>query len=80
MNNGNGIDNSTIITCLSISGVFFSLYFSYDRNITAKKIGDFLLLISPGKPKKERILFGAFPPLVVLFFGLLFRYWDFIVK
>lgn len=80
MNNGEGIDNSTIITCLSICGAFFCLYFLYDRNITAKKIGDFLLLISPGKPKKERILFWTFPPLVILFFGLLFRYWDYIAK
>lgn len=57
MNSGEGIDNLTIITCLSISGAFFCLYFLYDKNTTAKKIGDFLLLISPGEPKKERILF-----------------------
>ena len=80
MNNGENIDSTTIIVCLAISGGFLCLYLLYDKNQTARKIGDFLLMLAPGKAKKERILFWTLPPIVVLLFGLLFKYWDYIVR
>lgn len=76
MNNGDDLNSHTIFTLISITGLFVSLYFLYDRVPMVKRIGDMVLAISPGNPKKERFLFLAVPPLVILSFGLLFKYWD----
>lgn len=80
MNTNDGIDGLTIFTCIALIIAFISLYVFYDKNQIVKKIADFILVISPGRNEKDKLLNFIFPPLVILAFGLLFRYWDLIVK